>query len=645
MEPLEERIAMSTLPLHVSGTQLLNSANQPVVLRGVNVAGFEWRPDGNNAMLAVDTAVVGWHANLIRLPVNEDFWFGNDQSWDPNMVDPGGAQYRAQIDSVIAEAAKNNAYVVLDLHWSNMDTNPLNDGQHDMPDQLSTQFWQDAAARYANNPAVLFDPYNEPHFDVPQAAGDWQTWRDGGTVTEPTDGGGTVTYQSPGMQGLINTIRATGAHNVIVPEGLNWGSDLSGVANGFALSDPDGNLMYQMHIYPSSATTDAQRDQMVAPVVGKTPIYIGEWGGSHNAGGAGDAADPLAWNQSMVAWLDSHGYSWTAWNMWAATDTDPNNPSFALITDWNSLTPTADFGAVVKAALTPQATNAAPTVASPATASVGTVTGKTVNLKVLGADDAGEANLTYTWTATGRLPAAVKFSVNGTNAAKTTTVTFAKPGVYTFQVTIKDSGGLSTTSTVSVTVKPTFTSLAITPKLTSLAFGVQQQFKATSLDQFGSPLAVQRLVVWSLVGGGSINRTGLYKAPLKAAAATVTASSGGVRASLPITIGPRHQSVKVSFADTDDWGTGFTGYITITNTGNVAVNGWTMAFNFGGNIASNTNKDIWDAVLASHVGTHYVIKNAAWDAVIGVGQSVKFGFNASMKKPHTGPLTYVLTVG
>ena len=68
------------------------------------------------------------------------------------------------------------------------------------------------------------------------------------------------------------------------------------------------------------------------------------------------------------------------------------------------------------------------------------MTGTTTNLSVLGADDGGEANLTYTWTTTGNPPAVVTFGANGTNASKSTTATFAKAGSYSFQVTIKDAG-------------------------------------------------------------------------------------------------------------------------------------------------------------------------------------------------------------
>ena len=136
---------------------------------------------------------------------------------------------------------------MLDLHWSDMGVWDANNGQHEMPDAHSTLFWQSAAALFANNPTVLFDPYNEPALDgsAPTAA-DFAEWRNGGSITE-----GNVTYSSPGMQGLINTIRGTGAQNIVAPEGLDWGSDLTGVTtDGDALSDSTGNLIYQSHLYP-----------------------------------------------------------------------------------------------------------------------------------------------------------------------------------------------------------------------------------------------------------------------------------------------------------------------------------------------------------------------------------------------------------
>ena len=63
-------------------------------------------------------------------------------------------------------------------------------------------------------------------------------------------------------------------------------------------------------------------------------------------------------------------------------------------------------------------------------------------------DQAGEANLTYTWATIGAPPAPVTFSANGTNAAKNTTATFAKAGTYAFQVTISNAATVGVISGV-----------------------------------------------------------------------------------------------------------------------------------------------------------------------------------------------------
>jgi uncharacterized lipoprotein NlpE involved in copper resistance len=183
-------------------------------------------------------------------------------------------------------------------------------------------------------------------------------------------------------------------------------------------------------------------------------------------------------------------------------------------------------------------TNAAPTVATPASASPTTVTGTTTNLSVLGADDGGESNLTYTWAATtypsGATPPT--YSANGTNAAKNTTATFSAAGAYTFVATITDSGGRGITSTVNVTVSQTLTSISVTPGTATLSSDSTQQFAATALDQFGTALATEPSFTWSNTGSGTVSSSGLYTAPASAGSATVTASSGGISAHASVTV-------------------------------------------------------------------------------------------------------------
>src|SRR5204862_32931 len=113
--------------------------------------------------------------------------------------------------------------------------------------------------------------------------------------------------------------------------------------------------------------------------------------------------------------------------------------------------------------IVPATPSNAPTIATAAAANPNPVSGSAATLSVLGADDGGESNLTYTWATTGSPPAAVAFSANGTNAAKTSTATFTKTGSYSFQVTIKDQGNLTVTSSVTVAVNQTLTSIVVSP--------------------------------------------------------------------------------------------------------------------------------------------------------------------------------------
>ncbi len=177
-----------------------------------------------------------------------------------------------------------------------------------------------------------------------------------------------------------------------------------------------------------------------------------------------------------------------------------------------------------------------PTVATPAAATPDPVTGATTDLSVLGADNSGEATLTYTWTAT-TLPSGAAqptFSVNGTNAAQDTTATFSEAGAYVLRATIEDPNGGTVTSSVSVTVDQTATSLAVSPAAVVLASGETEQFIATLLDQFGAAMTTQPTFTWSATTG-SIDSTGLFTSA--GASGTVTAVSGSFSATAQVILG------------------------------------------------------------------------------------------------------------
>jgi O-glycosyl hydrolase len=136
----------------------------------------------------------------------------------------------------------------------------------------------------------------------------------------------------------------------------------------------------------------------------------------------------------------------------------------------------------------------APTVAKAASVSSNPVTSTSTVLSVLGADaTGGESGLTYTWSTTGTPPAAVTLNANGTNAAKTAVVTFSKAGTYNLLCTITDSGGLSTTSSVSVTVAQTPVNITIAPSSGS-------QLTVTGTDQFNNALPSSSAFAWPAAG-------------------------------------------------------------------------------------------------------------------------------------------------
>ena len=173
--------------------------------------------------------------------------------------------------------------------------------------------------------------------------------------------------------------------------------------------------------------------------------------------------------------------------------------------------------------------NEPPTVATSAAAAPNPAGGTTTSLSVLGADDAGESNLTYTWSTTGTPPAAVGYSVNGANAAKNATATFTKAGTYDFLVTITDGGTLSTTSSVSVIVDQTLTSITVSPASVSIPIGLSQPFSATGFDQFGDPLSVQPVFTWSVDAGslGNVDAAGVYTAPSTPTASDIVRATSG----------------------------------------------------------------------------------------------------------------------
>jgi hypothetical protein len=105
-----------------------------------------------------------------------------------------------------------------------------------------------------------------------------------------------------------------------------------------------------------------------------------------------------------------------------------------------------------------------------------------------------------------------------------------------FLVTVKDSLGLSSTSSVTVNVVQILSGISITPANVTLAKGATQQFSAAAVDQFGQAMATQPSFSCQVSGGGTISNSGLYTAPNSTGNVQVKVSANGKNATADVTV-------------------------------------------------------------------------------------------------------------
>lgn len=327
-EDLAEVMRLLALPpvtqeIRVTGNRLETRDGREVRLQGVNVPSLEWSSKGENIHRSIKVAVVDWKANAIRLPVSGGYWFGRGKGKEgPN--DAGA--YRAMVDDAVKLAAGQGAYLILDLHY------------YGGPQETAVEFWKDAAARYANHPAVLFDLFNEPH------GISWDLWQNGG-VMELTDKATkqVTSVQVVGMQTLVDTVRSTGARNIIVAGGLSHALNLSGILEGHALTDASGNgIMYATHFYNWHGNWEKNFLQVSAI----HPVLVGEFGADVKKMSfvpAKNQEDPYTWMPDAMGMIQKYNLNWTAFSFHPKATP-------VLIKDWD-YEPTPFFGVFVKEAL------------------------------------------------------------------------------------------------------------------------------------------------------------------------------------------------------------------------------------------------------------------------------------------------------
>ncbi|MGC2109250.1 MAG: cellulase family glycosylhydrolase [Candidatus Korobacteraceae bacterium] len=93
----------------------------------------------------------------------------------------------------------------------------------------------------------------------------------------------------------------------------------------------------------------------------------------------------------------------------------------------------------------------------------------------------------------------------------------------------------------------------------------------------------------------------------------------------------------VTYTDQNDWGTGFTGAISIRNTGTQQINGWRLTWTWSGNqqIIQSWNSNYTQS------GQSVALTNAAWNGTINPGDTLTgIGFNANYSGTNNNPTTF-----
>ena len=105
-------------------------------------------------------------------------------------------------------------------------------------------------------------------------------WTSDGLVSEKADRRNPAkTYQAVGMQALLDTVRATGAKNLVIVGGLDWAYDMSGFLEGSSSPIPTGNgVIYANHAYPFKGDTVERWLAKMEKAAKDLPIIVSEFG-------------------------------------------------------------------------------------------------------------------------------------------------------------------------------------------------------------------------------------------------------------------------------------------------------------------------------------------------------------------------------
>ncbi|BFV60954.1 hypothetical protein KCMC57_up60580 [Kitasatospora sp. CMC57] len=442
---------------HTSGRQLLDDANRPVRIAGINWFGFEtasyvphglWARDYKSMIDQIKS--LGY--NTIRLPYSDDIFKGTspvslNTSGGMN-ADLQGLNSLQVMDKIVDQAGATGLKVILDRH------RPDSSGQSALwytaavPESTWISHLSALATRYAGKPTVIgIDLHNEPHDPACWGCGDTTVdWR--------------LAAERAG-----NAVLATNPQLLVFVEGNQtfngssywWGGNLQGAGQYPVRLNVADRLVYSAHDY---ATSVAQQTWFSDPSFPANmpgiwdrnwgylfqqniaPVWVGEFGTTLQA------TVDQKWLKSLVQYLrptaqyGADSMSWTFWS-WNPNSGDTGG---ILNDDWTTVNTTKDaYLADIKAPGFGQSGGGGSDVQAPSTPTGLTVTGTTAT------------SVSLSWTASTDNTGVTAYDVyRGTTLAGTASgTTYTDTGLtaataYSYTVRARDAAGNASAASAAV---------------------------------------------------------------------------------------------------------------------------------------------------------------------------------------------------
>ena len=655
---------------HTSGSTILDSNGAQVRIAGINWYGFETTRAVAGGLTSQDYKVIlqtiktqGF--NTVRIPLSNQMVESPSVPSSVGFSNGGGAinsdlnglNSLQILDKIVSDAGTLGLKVILDNHRSEAGDSAESSGlwyTSSYPESAWINDWKTLATRYLNNSTVIgFDLRNEPH----NAYSGGACWDCGGANDwhlAAERAGDAVQAVNPK---LLIFVEGTDAYN---NDYYWWGGNLEGVKNSPVVLSVANQLVYSAHDYGpteygqswfTGSTTASSLDTVwtnhwgYIALGGMAPVWLGEFGTTNDAA---SIASPTAgsegqWFQSLVGYLKAN--SELSWTYWALNGED----RYGLLDSNYDATPVsaAKESALqtIQFPLSGGTTAPVPTAPSGLTATAGSANG--VNLSWAASSTAGVTYTVFFGTASGATTTVLASGVSGMTYAATS---LNPSTTYYFTVKAASSGGTSAASNQASATTPAAAAPAAPTNLTAAASSSSQ----VNLGWTASATAGVRYSVYygasgsaqSLLASG-VNATNYAATGLTAATTYVftvkaVSSAGGISAaSNQATAKTQAASASggchVVYSDSNDWGNGFTGGVSFTNTGATALTAWQLSWTFPGN---QQMTQAWNSNYAQS-GEAVTLTSMSYNGSVAAGATVSgIGFNANYSGTNQAPTAF-----